>query len=119
MDPSDGLGAPLRARTSLTRVDPVYMTELPDAVILSDRAMWAAAVTETGSLRQADVIAALDHAHQRWATRITFMEISRACLSNPKAQSRTFLTRAAGPAGKKARRRFCRRCSHPLHYDVY
>jgi hypothetical protein len=34
--------APLRARTSLTRVDPVYVAELPGAVILSDRAMWAA-----------------------------------------------------------------------------
>jgi len=44
VDPSDGLGAPLRARTSLTRVDPVYTAEVPDAVILSDRAMWAAAV---------------------------------------------------------------------------
>jgi len=44
VDPSDGLGAPLRAQTSLTRVDPVYAAEVPDAVILSDRAMWAAAV---------------------------------------------------------------------------
>jgi hypothetical protein len=44
VDPADGLGAPLRARTSLTRVDPVYEAEVPDAVILSDRAMWAAAV---------------------------------------------------------------------------
>jgi hypothetical protein len=44
LDPSDGLGAPLRARTSLTRVDPVYVAEMPDAVILSDRAMWVAAV---------------------------------------------------------------------------
>jgi hypothetical protein len=44
VDPSDGLGAPLRARTSLTRVDPVYVAELPSAVILSDRAMWAASV---------------------------------------------------------------------------
>jgi hypothetical protein len=34
--------APLRARTSLTRVDPVYVAEVPGAVILSDRAMWAA-----------------------------------------------------------------------------
>jgi hypothetical protein len=44
VDPSDGLGAPLRARTSLTRVDPVYAAEVADAVILSDRAMWLAAV---------------------------------------------------------------------------
>jgi hypothetical protein len=44
VDPSDGLGAPLRARTSLTRIDPVYAAQLPDAVILSDRAMWAASV---------------------------------------------------------------------------
>jgi hypothetical protein len=44
VDPADGLGAPVRARTSLTRIDPVYSAPLPDAVILSDRAMWAASV---------------------------------------------------------------------------
>ncbi|HEX3958573.1 MAG TPA: asparagine synthase-related protein [Trebonia sp.] len=32
----------LRARTSLTRVDPVYVAGVPGGVILSDRAMWAA-----------------------------------------------------------------------------
>jgi hypothetical protein len=36
--------APLRARTGLTRVDPVYVAEVPGGVILSDRAMWAASV---------------------------------------------------------------------------
>ena len=35
----------LHARTSVTRVDPVYLAVQPDAVILSDRAGWAAAVT--------------------------------------------------------------------------
>ena len=33
---------PVYARTSVTRVDPVYLAELPDAVIISDRATWAA-----------------------------------------------------------------------------
>jgi hypothetical protein len=33
---------PLRARTSVTRVDPVYLTEMPGAVIIADRASWAA-----------------------------------------------------------------------------
>jgi asparagine synthase (glutamine-hydrolysing) len=36
----------VRARTSITRVDPVYAAELPGAVILSDRSMWAAAVAD-------------------------------------------------------------------------
>src|SRR5215475_2362881 len=36
----------VRARTSITRVDPVYAAELPGAVILSDRCMWAAAVAD-------------------------------------------------------------------------
>jgi hypothetical protein len=36
--------APVYARTSLTRVDPVYVAEMPGAVIVSDRATWAAAV---------------------------------------------------------------------------
>ena len=33
------------ARTGLTRVDPVYLAETPGAVVVSDRACWAAAVT--------------------------------------------------------------------------
>jgi hypothetical protein len=32
---------PLRARTSVTRVDPVYLAELPGAAIVADRAAWA------------------------------------------------------------------------------
>jgi Asparagine synthase len=39
--PGSGL-APVVARTTATRVDPVYVAEVAGAVILSDRAMWAA-----------------------------------------------------------------------------
>jgi hypothetical protein len=35
----------LRARTGVARVDPVYVAEVPGAVVVSDRACWAAAVT--------------------------------------------------------------------------
>ena len=35
----------LRARTGLARVDPVYVAEVPGAVVISDRASWAAAVS--------------------------------------------------------------------------
>ena len=35
-------GGPVGARTSVTRVDPVYLTEVPAAVIVADRATWAA-----------------------------------------------------------------------------
>jgi Asparagine synthase len=35
----------LRARTGLARVDPVYLAEAPGAVVVCDRASWAAAVT--------------------------------------------------------------------------
>jgi hypothetical protein len=35
----------LRARTDVARVDPVYVAEVPGAVVVSDRACWAAAVT--------------------------------------------------------------------------
>jgi Asparagine synthase len=38
-------GAPLRARTALARVDPVYVAGAPGVVIVSDRAFWAAAVS--------------------------------------------------------------------------
>jgi hypothetical protein len=48
-----GLGE-VCARTGLARVDPVYVTETPDAVVVSDRAAWAAAVT--GRLRDHDPV---------------------------------------------------------------
>jgi Asparagine synthase len=35
----------VHARTGLARVDPVYLAEVPGAVLVSDRASWAAAVT--------------------------------------------------------------------------
>jgi len=38
-------GATAHARTGLARVDPVYRVEVPGAVVVSDRACWAAAVT--------------------------------------------------------------------------
>ena len=37
--------AAVRARTGLARVDPVYLAEAPGAVVICDRASWAAAVT--------------------------------------------------------------------------
>jgi hypothetical protein len=41
--PTPGSGrAPVYARTSVTRVDPVYVAEVPGAVIVADRALWAA-----------------------------------------------------------------------------
>jgi len=41
--PTPGSGrAPVYARTSITRVDPVYVAEVPGAVIVADRATWAA-----------------------------------------------------------------------------
>ncbi len=49
-------GAAVRARTALTRVDPVYLAEGPGTVVVSDRASWAAAVT--GRLRDPDPVTA-------------------------------------------------------------
>jgi hypothetical protein len=41
--PTPGSGrAPVYARTSVTRVDPVYVAKVPDGVIVSDRATWTA-----------------------------------------------------------------------------
>ena len=41
--PTPGSGrAPVYARTSVTRVDPVYVAEIGGAVIVADRALWAA-----------------------------------------------------------------------------
>jgi len=44
--------ATVHARTGLTRVDPVYLAEAAGAVVISDRACWAAAVT--GRMRDPD-----------------------------------------------------------------
>jgi hypothetical protein len=44
----------VRARTSLTRVDPVYLGEVAGAVVVSDRACWAAVVT--GRLHDPDPV---------------------------------------------------------------
>jgi Asparagine synthase len=42
-DPSSGM---VHVRTGIARVDPVYVARLPDAVVMSDRASWAAAVCD-------------------------------------------------------------------------
>lgn len=47
-------GVTVRAQTALTRVDPVYLAQEPGAVVVSDRASWAAAVT--GRLRDPDPV---------------------------------------------------------------
>ena len=39
---ADGDRAAICARTSVTRVDPVYLAEVPGAVLVADRAAWAA-----------------------------------------------------------------------------
>jgi Asparagine synthase len=44
----------LHARTGVTRVDPVYLAEVPGAVVVSDRAAWAAAVA--GRLGEPDPV---------------------------------------------------------------
>jgi hypothetical protein len=44
----------VRARTGAARIDPVYVAEVPGAVVVSDRAAWAAAVT--GRLREPDPV---------------------------------------------------------------
>ena len=44
----------VHARTGVTRVDPVYLAEVPSAVVVSDRACWAAAVA--GRLREPDPV---------------------------------------------------------------
>jgi Asparagine synthase len=44
----------LHARTGVTRVDPVYLAEIPGAAVASDRASWAAAVT--GRLSEPDPV---------------------------------------------------------------
>ena len=44
----------LQARTGVTRIDPVYLAEVPGAVVVSDRASWAAAVA--GRLTEPDAV---------------------------------------------------------------
>src|SRR4029079_11981866 len=46
-------GATVHARTGLARVDPVYRAEVAGAVVVSDRACWAAG--DTARLRDPDL----------------------------------------------------------------
>src|SRR5580692_12499303 len=46
----------VHARTGVTRVDPVYLAEIPGAVLVSDRASWAAAAA--GWLAEPDPVMA-------------------------------------------------------------
>lgn len=54
-----GVRAGVRARTTLTRVDPVYAAHGPGAVVLSDRAMWAASVANRLGAPDPDLACAL------------------------------------------------------------
>jgi hypothetical protein len=56
---SGGPHSPIYARTSLTRVDPVYVAETRGTVVLSDRAMWAAAVADRIGEHDPDHVCAL------------------------------------------------------------
>ena len=44
-EPAVGHAATVRARTGLARIDPVYLAETSGAVVICDRACWAAAAT--------------------------------------------------------------------------
>jgi hypothetical protein len=90
--------APVYARTSVTRVDPVYVAEVPGAVILSDRATWAAAAT--GVLGQHDPlhVCALLNPGFPLGSVTPFKGVSALARSTTLHLHAGSLTRSASPA---------------------
>jgi hypothetical protein len=75
-DISGGTRPPVYAKTSITRVDPVYVAEIPGAVVLSDRAMWAAAVAGRIGEHDPDHACALLNAGYPLGTATPFKGVS-------------------------------------------
>ncbi|HEX6448554.1 MAG TPA: asparagine synthase-related protein [Trebonia sp.] len=102
--------SPVCARTSLTRVDPVYAAELPGAVIVSDRAMWAASVADRlGDLDPSHACALLNTGFPLGATTpwrgvsaLPPAATARAASGRLTVQSGSLTAPASGSAGSAA-----------------
>jgi hypothetical protein len=107
--PAPGSGrAPVYARTTATRVDPVYVAEVPGAVILSDRAMWAAWTADHLDDHDPLLACALLNPGFPLGSTTPFRGVSALSRSTiiqvlSGAASRTAAEPAAGPSGDPSR----------------
>jgi hypothetical protein len=98
--PTPGSGrAPVMARTSVTRVDPVYVTRVPGAVIVADRATWAAWTASRLDAHDPLHVAALLNPGFPLASATPFTEVSALPGSTTLHLLNGALTRLRAPAG--------------------
>jgi len=98
--PTPGSGrAPVYARTSITRVDPVYVAEVPGAVIVADRASWAASTASRLDSHDPLHICALLNPGFPLGTVTPFTGVSALSLSTTLHLLQGDLTRVPTPVG--------------------
>src|SRR5580693_3442787 len=103
--PTPGSGrAPVMARTSVTRVDPVYVARVPGAVIVADRATWAAWTASRLDAHDPLHVAALLNPGFPLASATPFTGVSALTGSTTLHLLNGALTRLRAPAGTTALR---------------
>ena len=102
--PTPGSGrAPVMARTSVTRVDPVYVAEVPGAVIVADRAIWAAWTASRLDAHDPLHVAALLNPGFPLGSATPFSGVSALTRSTTLHLLNGDLTRLPNPAGASRR----------------
>ena len=94
--------APVVARTSITRVDPVFVAEVPGAVIVADRAIWAAWTASRLDAHDPRHVAALLNPGFPLASVTPFAGVSALTPSTTLHLLNGALTRLRAPVGAKA-----------------
>ena len=94
--------APVVARTSVTRVDPVYVAEVPGAVIVADRAIWVAWTASRLDAHDPLHVAALLNPGFPLGSATPFSGVSALTRSTTLHLLNGDLTRLANPAGTRA-----------------
>ena len=101
--PTPGSGrAAVMARTSVTRVDPVYVARVPGAVIVADRATWAAWTASRLDAHDPLHVAALLNPGFPLGSATPFTGVSALSGSTTLHLLNGALTRLRAPAGAKA-----------------
>ena len=101
--PTPGSGrAAVMARTSVTRVDPVYVAQVPGAVIVADRATWAAWTASRLDAHDPLHVAALLNPGFPLGSATPFTGVSALTGSTTLHLLNGALTRLRSPAGAKA-----------------
>jgi Asparagine synthase len=102
--PTPGSGrAPVVARTSVTRVDPVYVAQVPGAVIVADRAIWAAWTASRLDAHDPLHVAALLNPGFPLGSATPFSGVSALTPSTTLHLLNGALTRLRAPVGAEAR----------------